>query len=209
MQTTGRVRAARAGEEAAADRHRISIRKAAEKFRRAREEAGLSLRELAEKAGLAPSTVLKVERSQVVPSLAVCIRLADALNRKISYFVEEEEASTDIRFIRKGQGRRASPRGSRVETEVIAEPLVSPRMEAFLLTIAPCGGSGREAPIVYRGEEIVVGVKGRVRFDVRGTTYVVRPGDTLHFKGDVPHTWENPGPGEAQLLMVCAFGYER
>jgi transcriptional regulator with XRE-family HTH domain len=92
-----------------------------------------------------------VERSQVVPSLAVCIRLADALNRKISYFVEEEEAHEDVRFIRKGQGRSASPRGSRVETEVIAEPLVNPRMEAFLFTIAPRGGSGREAPIVYRG----------------------------------------------------------
>jgi quercetin dioxygenase-like cupin family protein len=50
---------------------------------------------------------------------------------------------------------------------------------------------------------------GRVRFDIRGTTYVVRPGDTLHFKGDLPHTWENPGPGEAQTSMVCAFGYER
>ena len=191
------------------DRHHISLRKAAEKFRRAREEAGLSLRELAEKAGLAPSTVLKVERSQVVPSLAVCIRLADALNRKISYFVEDGDAHDDVRFIRKGEGRRASPPGARVVTEVVAEPLANPRKEAFLLTIAPRGGSGREAPIVYRGEEIVVGVKGRVRFDIRGVTYVVRPGDTLHFKGDVPHTWANPGPGEAQILMVCAFGYER
>jgi transcriptional regulator with XRE-family HTH domain len=206
---TGRMQARRPEALPAGERHRVSIRKAAEKFRRAREEAGLSLRELAEKAGLAPSTVLKVERSQVVPSLAVCIRLADALNRKISYFVEEGDAHEDVRFIPKGRGRRASPRASRVETEVIAEPLVNPRMEAFLLTVAPRGGSGREAPIVYRGEEIVVGVRGRVRFDIRGVTYVVRPGDTLHFKGDVPHTWENPGPGEAQILMVCAFGYER
>jgi transcriptional regulator with XRE-family HTH domain len=191
------------------ERHRISLRKAAEKFRRAREEAGLSLRDLAQKAGLAPSTVLKVERSQVIPSLAVCIRLADALNRKISYFVEEENAAADVRFVPGGRGRRASPHGSRVSTEVVAEPLVNARMEAFVLTIQPSGGSGREAPIVYRGEEVVFGLKGRVRFDVRGTTYVVRPGDTLHFKGDVPHRWENRGPGEAQILMICDFGYER
>jgi transcriptional regulator with XRE-family HTH domain len=206
---TRRAQARREGAVPAAERHRISIRKAAEKFRRAREDAGLSLRELGEKAGLAPSTVLKVERSQVVPSLAVCIRLADALNRRISYFVEEGDSSDDVRFIGRGRGRIASPRGSRVATEVIAEPLANPRMEAFLLTIAPRGGSGRDAPITYRGEEIVVGLKGRVRFNVRGTTYIVRPGDTLHFKGDVPHTWANPGPGEAQILMVCAFGYER
>jgi transcriptional regulator with XRE-family HTH domain len=191
------------------DRCRISLRKAAEKFRRAREDAGLTLRELAEKAGLAPSTVLKVERSQVVPSMAVCIRLADALNRKISYFVEEEDAHEDVRFVARGKGRIASARASRVATEVVAEPLRNPRMEAFVLTIQPGGESGREAPIVYRGEEIVFGLKGRVRFDIRGVAYVVRPGDTLHFKGDVPHTWANPGPGEAQILMACAFGYER
>ncbi len=190
-------------------RHHISIRKAAEKFRRTREEAGLSLRELAEKASLAPSTVLKVERSQVIPSLAVCIRLADALNRKISYFVEEENPTDDVRFVPRGAGRLASNRGSRVRTEVIAAPLVNPRMEAFLVTVDAGGGSGREAPIIYRGEEIVAGMKGRVEFTVRGTTYLLRPGDTLHFKGDIPHRWRNPGPGEAQMLMVCAFGYER
>ncbi|GIW42405.1 MAG: cupin [Candidatus Binatia bacterium] len=204
-----RAEAKKTVEAAAEDRHHISLRKAAEKFRRAREEAGLSLRELGEKAGLAPSTILKVERSQVIPSLAVCIRLADALNRKISYFVEEEDATEDVRFVPRNRGRRASPRGSRVVSEVVAEPLVNPRMEAFLLTIAPGGESGREAPIVYRGEEIVFGLKGRVHFEIRGSRYVVGPGDTLHFKGDIPHRWENPGPGEARILMVCAFGYER
>ena len=201
------VRRARPAPRPAADRCRVSLHKAAEKFRRARVATGLSLRELGEKAGLSPSTILKVERSQLVPSIAVCIRLADALNRKISHFVEEEEATDDVRFIARGRGRIAEPQGAQVRSEVVAEPLRHPRMEAFLVTIRPGGGSGKEAPVVYRGEEIVVGVKGRVRFELRGVTYVVRPGDTLHFKGDVPHRWGNAGPGDAQLLMVCAFGY--
>jgi|SRR5262245_5879108 len=191
------------------ERHHVSLRKAAEKFRRAREEVGLSFRQLAEKAGLAPSTILKVERSQAVPSLAVCIRLADALNRKISYFVEEDDPTSDVRYVAKGRGRVASTPGSRVRTEVIAEPLVNPRMEAFIVTVGPGGSSGREAPIIYRGEEIVIGMKGRLDFAVRDTTYVLRPGDTLHFKGDIPHRWRNPGSREAQMLMACAFGYER
>lgn len=197
------------GEAPTDDRYHLSLRKAAEKFRRAREEAGLSLRDLAEKAGLAPSTILKVERSHMVPSMAVCIRLADALNRKISWFFEEGEATDDVRLIPRRKTRVVEPRGGRIRSEVIAEPLVNPRMEGFLLTIAPGAGSGRDAPIIYRGEEIVVGIKGRLRFDIRGVEYVVRPGDTLHFKGDIPHGWRNSGPGEAQVLMICAFGYDR
>lgn len=203
------IRSAAAAENELPDRARVSIRKAAEKFRRAREDAGLSLRELAEKAGLSPSTILKVETSRVIPSIAVCIRLADALNRKISYFVEDEESKIDVDFVPNGKGRVASRKGALIRTEVIAEPLRNPRMEAFRITMKPRGGSGREAPVVYRGEEIVMGVKGRIRFEVRGREVFVGPGDTLHFKGDIPHSWQNRGPGEAQMIMICAFGYER
>ncbi len=190
-------------------RVRTSLRQAAEKFRRAREEAGLTLRELGERAGLAPSTILKIENSKLVPSLAVCIRLAEALGRPISYFAEEDPPHDDVRFVPRGQARVSEVRGVPVVIEHVAEKLVNPRMEGYLIRVGPGGKSGREVPIVYRGEEIVIGVKGRVRFDIRGRSYVVGPGDVLHLKGDVPHYWENVGSGEAQMYMICAFAYER
>lgn len=207
MSKQGTAEATEAGTAAAAAF--VSIRKAAEKFRRAREDAGLSLRDLGRKAGLSPSTILKIETSRVIPSIAVCIRLADALNRKISYFVEDEEPTLDVRFVARGRGRRVRRRAALVATEVLAEPLRRPRMEAFRITVKPRGGSGRDAPVVYRGEQIVFGVQGEVTFEVRGVRYAVRRGDTLHFKGDIPHTWQNRGATTAQMLMICAFGYER
>jgi transcriptional regulator with XRE-family HTH domain len=203
------MRKAKTQESSGAAGTHISIRKAAEKFRRAREEAGLTLRELGERAGLSPSTILKVERSQVIPSIAVCIRLAEALNRKISWFIEDEEERPDLRFVPAGAGRVAQPRGTLLRTEVIAEPLRDPRLEAFRVTLKPRGGSGPDAPVIYRGEELVIGLRGRVNFEIRGQKYRVGPGDCLHFKADIPHSWHNPGPGEAELLFVCAFARER
>lgn len=191
------------------ERVRVSIRKAAERFRRAREEAGLTLRELGEKAGLAPSTIQKIENSKLIPSLAVCMRLADALNRSLAYFAEDGGGTTDVRYTPRGSGRLTDIKGSPLLMEHVAEPLVNPKMEGFLVTIAPGGKSGAKEPIMYRGEEIVIGVKGRVRFEIRGCEYLVRPGDVLHLKGDVPHAWENPGPGQAQIYMICAFALER
>lgn len=191
------------------ERIRVSIRKAAERFRRAREEAGLTLRELSEKAGLAPSTIQKIENSKIIPSLSVCIRLADALNRSISYFAEDGGGPADVRHLAKRTGRVSHVKGSSIMVEVVAEPLVNPKMEGFLVTVAPGGKSGPEEPIIYRGEEIVIGLKGRVRFEIRGQEHMVRPGDVLHLKGDIPHFWENRGPGQAQMYMICAFTYER
>jgi transcriptional regulator with XRE-family HTH domain len=199
----------RAEHSAREERVRVSLHKAAERFRRAREEAGLSLRDVAEKAGLAPSTIQKIENSKLIPSLSVCIRLADALNRSVSYFAEDGGGPADVRFTRQGSGRVTRIKGLPIEMEYVAEPLVNPKMEAFLLRVAPGAKSGPEEPIVYRGEEVVIGIKGRVYFRIRGQEYVLRGGDVLHLKGDIPHFWENRGPGEAQMYMVCSFTYER
>ncbi len=49
------------------DRATISMHHIAERFRRAREEAGLTLREVAERAELAPSTIQKIENQRIVP----------------------------------------------------------------------------------------------------------------------------------------------
>ncbi|GIW42984.1 MAG: DNA-binding protein [Candidatus Binatia bacterium] len=191
------------------ERLRTSLRQAAEKFRRAREEAGLTLRELGQKAGLAPSTILKIENSKLVPSLAVCIRLAEALGRPISYFAEADDPPSDLRFTPRGEARVSEIKSAPISIEHIAERLVHPRMEGFLIRVGPGAKSGREVPITYRGEEIVIGVKGRIRFEIRGQEYLLGPGDVLHFKGDIPHFWENAAAGESQMYMICAFSYER
>ncbi|GBD25735.1 HTH-type transcriptional regulator PuuR [bacterium HR30] len=191
------------------ERLRTSLRQAAEKFRRAREEAGLTLRELGERAGLAPSTILKIENSKLVPSLAVCIRLAEALGRPVSYFAEGDEPPSDLRFTPVGSARISELRSAPIRIEHIAERLVHPRMEGYLLRLGPGAKSGSEVPISYSGEEIVIGVKGRVRFEIRGQEYILGPGDVLHFKGDIPHFWENASAGESQIYMICAFSYER
>lgn len=178
----------------------------AEKFRRARDESGLTLRQLAERARLSASTVQKVETGKIVPTVAVMVRLAEALNRRASYFIEEEEqAAADIRLIRQRKGRYLGQPGARVTFEHIAEPLVNARMEAFRVTVTPGGFSGDEAPIMYRGEEVVICTAGTLEFEMRDRKYHLKPGDTFHFKGDIPHTWRNPGRRDAEMIMVCAF----
>lgn len=184
-----------------------SLHRMAEKLRRAREDLGLTLRQMGERSGLAPSTIQKVERGQIIPSVAVMVRLAEALNRPASFFIEDDErAEADVRLIPRGAGRRVG-KGSPVEFVHVAEPLVNPKMEAFLIKVQPGGRSGGQETIIYRGEEIVICTRGTLVFEIRGREYRLRRGDVLHFKGDIPHTWHNPGPREGEMLMVCAFTY--
>lgn len=188
------------------DSQTISLHRIAERFRQAREEAGMSLREAAERADLAPSTVQKIETNKIVPSIAVAVRLAHALNRRPSYFIEDDqEAPTDVRVIPAGTGRRLGKNPASVVFEQIAEPLINPRMEAYVITVPPGGRSDTSEPITYRGEEIFICIKGTMSVELRDQEYLLSPGDTLHLKGDIPHRWSNPGPQEAEIIMIGAF----
>ncbi|GBD12359.1 HTH-type transcriptional regulator PuuR [bacterium HR24] len=183
-----------------------ALRLLPKRLRQAREQEGLSLRQLARRAGVAASTIQKIEKGALVPSVAVVLRLAEALGRRPSYFISPVDEERELELVRAGEGRPISKPGGAVAFYYVAEPLKEPIMEAYLVEVAPGGHSGEESPLAYRGEEIVLCLRGHLLFEFEGGEVVeLRPGDVLHFKGHLPHRWYNPGPERAEMLMVCSF----
>ncbi len=170
------------------------------RIRRWREEAGLTLQELAERSGVAPSTIQKVESCQMVPSVAVLLKIARGLGRPPGDFVADESTRDEVALMREGDRPvLASRRGMRVER--LSGDLPDPEVEAWRVSLEPGVGSG-PGEIRYRGEELVLGESGTVRFRLAKDTIDLGPGDVLHFKSRVPHAWENPGPGPARFLVL-------
>ncbi len=66
------------------------------RIRRWREEDDLTLQELAERGGLATSTVQKVETGQMIPSLAVLLKLAHGLGRPIAEMLADDVAEIEV-----------------------------------------------------------------------------------------------------------------
>jgi transcriptional regulator with XRE-family HTH domain len=60
------------------------------KLRDLRLQRGLSLQQLAERADVSAAAIHKIEKSGMVPTITTLLKLAGALNRSISYFVDEE-----------------------------------------------------------------------------------------------------------------------
>src|SRR6188768_1621732 len=64
-----------------------------------RAERGWSLAQLAQRAGLSTAAVHKIEKSGMTPTIASLMKIAAALGRSVSFFVEES-ASQDVNVIR-------------------------------------------------------------------------------------------------------------
>jgi transcriptional regulator with XRE-family HTH domain len=174
-----------------------------ERIAQLRNDARLSLRELADLTGVSYATIQKIESNAIVPSVATVLKIAQGLGRKASFFLDEsEEEEGTIVLTRRDERVVTHVPASRLTVEDIALTIRNSQLQATLLTIRPGGESGEE-PLRHPGEEIKFCLKGRIEYRVDGMAYVLRAGDCLHFKSDVPHHWRNPGPETAIVFSVC------
>jgi quercetin dioxygenase-like cupin family protein len=66
-----------------------------------------------------------------------------------------------------------------------------------------------ESPRTHAGEEFIHVTEGAVEVMVKGRTILLREGDSLHFRADVPHKVVNrfSEPCRAILIMTPVFGF--
>lgn len=170
------------------------------KLKKLREELGLSLRQLGEKAGVAPSTIQKVENNQISPTLGTILKITQAVGKDIQFFLDGTRAG--VSFSPRRGRRRLEPGNLKLGVEFLSDGLSDQRFSALLLIVPP--GGKRGAHLLHQGEELQYCLSGTIEFTIHGKKYLLRPGDTIHFKADLKHSWANAGNEEARLLMVCS-----
>jgi len=171
-----------------------------ERLRRWRSEAALSLQALATKSGVAASTIQKIERRQMVPSIAVLLKIAHGLGRRPSEFLDEHAERVEVVHTRAAD-RRRYPDGSGGRIERIAADVVEQRLDAFRVEHQP-GASMGPVPIHFDGEGLILGLAGELTVTIADDRYVVQAGDSLHWKARLPHSWANESDAPTTFLIV-------
>ncbi|UCD55963.1 MAG: helix-turn-helix domain-containing protein, partial [Candidatus Hydrogenedentota bacterium] len=131
-----------------------TIKKIGDKLGRTRESMGLTLQQLADLSGVAPSTIQKIEAGTMTPSVAVMMKIARGLHKKIGFFLDEEDPSTEVSLVRKRDRMSSGLREDDFSVQSLTAELINPEIDGFILTLPPEGNSGEE-PLHHRGEELV------------------------------------------------------
>ena len=179
-----------------------SIIEIGKRIRQIRRKINLSLRDLAKYSGTSASTIHKVESNSMVPSIAVLIKIAQALKKNVSYFIGEENGASQVVHVRPEDREVLSVENSKLTVENIASTVSDCQLEVTRLHIKRGGTSG-EIPLIHPGEEIKFCLKGKMEYTIEGNKFILSPGDCLHFKSGLPHSWKNVGKGRAEVLSVC------
>jgi transcriptional regulator with XRE-family HTH domain len=170
----------------------------AQSLRRERTRAGLSLSEVAKRAGIAKSTLSQLEAGSGNPSVETLWALGVALDVPFSRLVEP--ARPAVQIIRAGEGPAVfSERADYIATLLASCP-PNARRDIYLITAEP--GSARESdPHMPGVVEHVVLCSGRARLGLANDPVEIGPGDYVAYPGDLPHIFEALEPGTTSVMV--------
>ncbi len=171
-----------------------------DRLRRLRQARSLTIRDVAQAAGLTESFISQLERSHVNPSVASLQRITQVLGTPLGRLFDEV-ASPNGRVVRRSQRARLTYPGMRA-TDYLLSPGLNGRLEVIWAEASPEGGSGEE-PYSHEGdEECVVVIRGRMEIWVGDERYVLSPGDAITFSSRLPHRWKNVGRGKLDAIWA-------
>jgi len=179
------------------------------RVRALREAIGLSLRDLGERSGVSAPMLSQVERGETSPTLSVAAKIATGLELTLSQLLRLDEGE-HVAVSRAGARRKLERGGHGFEE--LTPPLPGQRADVSLHSLdAGATTGGRDDPPMHEpgSRETAVVLSGTLVLVVDGTRHELAEGDCVTFDADLPHHFENPGPGDAALLAVVSAGLRR
>jgi transcriptional regulator with XRE-family HTH domain len=175
-----------------------------ERLRSVREARGLSLANLAERSGISPEQLSHIENSHVAPSLGLLWKLSSGLGVAFADLLGRGGATVSL------QRRVDSPVLRSEDGSLESRPLVAADgnrwVEAYELTLA--AGSTHVSEAHPSGtREIVVVLTGTLKIRLGTQEHELQPGDSISFKADFPHAYQNPGSVAGRYHDIIVYEY--
>jgi transcriptional regulator with XRE-family HTH domain len=178
--------------------------------RRLRESQNLTLADVAHRAGISSAMLSRLETGRVSPSLETIVALSSALGVTASVLMQRVGSDDGgAQFIKAGEGLETVRSGTRRgHTYHLLAAQRGPRkiFEPFLVTFTD--KSEIFPGFQHPGIEFIHLLSGVIHYRHGRHTYVMRPGDSLTFRGDVAHGPERLEKIPIRMLSLIIYGNE-
>jgi transcriptional regulator with XRE-family HTH domain len=169
----------------------LCLDRLAARLRHWRSDAGLTLQQLAERSGVAASTIHKVELRKTVPTVAVLFKIAQGLDRPVTEFLDEEpEPAAHV--------HRRSDALVEVERGVRVAALGNPDRDARGWRVQLATGP-EPTTLRVEGDVLVLCEEGALELARQDARWQLARGDVLSLRAPIPFRLE------AACRETCRF----
>ena len=173
-------------------------------IQRLRKAYNMSLGDLSEQSGVAKSIISQIERNETNPTLSTVYRLSRALDTTIDEVLRTDDQQLFLEHqLKSGVPILESQDG--LCRLAIAGPLnLVEQVQWYDFRAQPKGVLESDPHLPGTVEHLYI-LKGELEVTTGEQMKRVKAGETLRFRGDLPHRIENVGEGEAHATMVLVL----
>lgn len=168
-------------------------------IRNIRKSANLSIHELAKRAGLSDTCIWKIEKGQMSPSIVVLYHVARGLGVKITELLDPLIEEQQVIYT--ALGARKPVTSQDLVMNIVSSSSRTMSIQAVEYIMKKGAKSGRKE-MTHRGEEWAMCLEGCFQFLIDGKPFNLEPGDTIHFKSHLPHSWHNISNKVSKMLSI-------
>jgi transcriptional regulator with XRE-family HTH domain len=164
---------------------------------------GMTLKQVADSSGMSPTHISEIERGRTSPTVGALLRIAKALGKSATYFVEDEELPSVSVVRRHERAHHTVTEGGQgiAGLDFLTRGIPAGRLRVVeLKDVERSPVRGARHP----GEEIILVTAGQLKVTVDGASYELGPGDCIQFRASLDHEIEKLGGEQTKALWITA-----
>jgi XRE family transcriptional regulator, regulator of sulfur utilization len=178
-------------------------RRVADALRKFRQNSNLSLDELSARSGVSRAALSQIEGARTNPTLAVLWKIAVGLEVPFHDLLASNSEANAL-VLRSGDALPLRSADGRTESRLLSPGGSTTSTEVYELRLFP--KAFHESDPHARGTtETVVVLTGSLRLGVGDAIYELSTGDSVFFRADVKHFYENRSTRETRLMDVIHY----
>ena len=178
----------------------VEIEELGRRIRKCRLDSRMTLKAVEQASGLSATHLSEIERGRTSPTIGALVRIARALNRDASYFIEREERHAVAHQTWNGVQKVAVGEG--VTAEVLTPGIPGSRVFAYRLLFGPGAGGRVGLPAQdLPGDAIYYVRRGTLEAGFGDRQLVLGTGDAVQATFSVAHEMRSSDEG-AEVIAV-------
>lgn len=178
-------------------------RRVAESLKKFRAERRLSLDDLAARSGVSRAALSQIESARTNPTLAVLWKIAVGLEIPFHDLLGTS-GDEPVRVLKAGDTLPLKSADGRTETRLLSPGGASSDLEVYELRLQP-KAIHRSDPHAKGTTETIVVLTGALRLTVGNASYDLGVGDSVFFRADVAHEYENRSSRETRFINTIRY----
>lgn len=171
-----------------------------ERLRRRRQALGLTLKDVADGAGLSVGFISQAERELTVPSLSSLASISRVLQTPLTEFLSQPEGHSAT--TRHKERPVYAVNNDALNYERLSASFAGSMLNSVIVHEPP---GYRSEPIRHEGEELFFVLSGAITVEVEGEATVMEAGDSIHFASTRRHSSWNHTDKPTSILHVCTM----